>query len=95
LISDEQSDSDGYVAVVNSSGSLTYYVIIEKRVLQRDIKDFCEAVMVLFVYHYIFNLKYCAPLTFEFIQRAILRIGCHDKKPSPRVATLLSSLNLL
>jgi hypothetical protein len=93
LISSDESDVGAYVAVVTSNEISTYYVIVEKRVMQRNLKKFCEAVMVAFVYHYIFNLQYFAPLTYEFIQRALVQIGCHDRKPTPKVATLLNYLN--
>lgn len=91
LIPREDADVGAHVAVVETDGITMCFVIVEKLILQRNLNSFAEAVMYVFIYHYIFNLQYSVPLTFEFLQRAVVKIGCHDSKPTPRVSTLLNS----
>lgn len=75
-----------------------FFVFIENEIVQNDINNFAEAVMFFFMYHYILNVKFAAPGTLEFCQRAFVQAGWsdnHGAKASRRVNTLLKTLNLL
>jgi len=89
------SESSGaFIVGMSNSQEHVFQIVIEKTMVLRDIRSFSDAVMFLFALHYVFDLEYNAPYTFDFLQRYIVKIGASDKKESRRVSVLARSLNI-
>uniref|UniRef100_A0A915IPS6 Uncharacterized protein n=1 Tax=Romanomermis culicivorax TaxID=13658 RepID=A0A915IPS6_ROMCU len=84
------------IAVINSDKP-RFFILAENEIVQDNLRTFEEAIMYVFVYHYILNLQFCAPYMLEFCQRAIVQAGWsdnHNSKISRRVNSLIKILDL-
>jgi len=80
--------------VFTAAGGGFYDIVIENRKILGDFANVTDAVMYCFAYHYVFNMKYSATFTYDFLQRYVVKIGLTDLKAPHRVKNLSIQLHL-
>lgn len=95
LIPMQQTDSGAFITIVHDQSGVRYFMMIEGRVVRRDVTSVSEAATFILIYHHVFNLKYSAPLTLEFLQCRILSIGMLDKKPPHKISYSIHAIDNL
>lgn len=94
MIHKRETDALFYVATIGSGEAGNVLVICEKALVLDNVASISEAIMYLFACYYVFNAQYFQKCFYEFIQRSFVGIGILDRKPLPRVSTLLRNLDL-
>ena len=93
MITLTEDDVPPFIAVIGPPlQPKDHCIIIEKTVVLKDIDAFEDAVGMFLGLVYVLGLCYNLKHTFEFLQRALLRIDA--KTTSKRVGTLLSRLQV-
>ena len=80
-----------YIAVIGSPlQPVDHVLVIEQKIVIKHIDVFGDVVAMFLALIYVLNLNYNTKLTFEFLQRGLLRLD--DKAASKKVTNILAKL---